>query len=93
MIDDAVSSKALQRLRKIEGQIKGIQRMVEDHRYCMDVITQISAAESALHKLSELILKNHVETCVLDAFRSGDSNQRKKKIDELMEAYSRCRAR
>ena len=93
MIDNDVSRKALQRLRKIEGQVKGIQRMVEDRRYCIDVITQISAAESALHKLSELILKNHIETCVLEAFRSDDSNERNRKIDELMEAYSRCRAR
>ncbi len=93
MIDDDLSTKALQRLRKVEGQIKGIQRMIQDRRYCMDVITQISAAESALHKLSDLILRNHIETCVLDAFRSGDSDQRKKKISELMEAYSRCRAR
>jgi len=93
VIDNDVSRKALQRLRKIEGQVKGIQRMVEDRRYCIDVITQISAAESALHKLSELILKNHIETCVLEAFRSDDSNERNRKIDELMEAYSRCRAR
>ncbi len=93
MIDDNLQQKALQRLRRVEGQVKGIQRMVSEQRYCMDVIMQIAAAESALHKLSELILRNHIETCVLDAFRSNDSKNQKRKIDELMEAYSRCRPR
>lgn len=93
MIDDAIREKAVQRLRRIEGQIKGIQRMVAEQRYCVDVLTQIAAAESALHRLGEFVLRNHIETCVLDAFRSGDTNERKRKIDELMEAYSRWRAR
>jgi DNA-binding FrmR family transcriptional regulator len=93
MIDETLKRKALQRLHRIEGQVKGIERMVADERYCIDVITQIAAAESALHNLSELILRNHIETCVLEAFRSGDSNERKKKVEELMEAYVHCRAR
>ena len=93
MINYNIREKALQRLRRIEGQVKGIQRMVSDQRYCVDVVTQIAAAESALHRLSEIILRSHIETCVLEAFRSDDSNDRKTKIDELMRAYSRCRAK
>jgi DNA-binding FrmR family transcriptional regulator len=93
MIDDTLKRKAIQRLKRIEGQVKGIGRMIADKRYCIDVITQIAAAESALHRLSELILRNHIETCVLETFRSGDSEERKKKVEELIEAYVHCRAR
>lgn len=93
MIDETLKHKALQRLHRIEGQVKGIERMVAEERYCIDVINQIAAAEAALHKLSELILRNHIETCVLEAFRSGDSKERKKKVEELTEAYVHCRAR
>jgi CsoR family transcriptional regulator, copper-sensing transcriptional repressor len=93
MMDDTLKRKAILRLHRIQGQVRGIEQMVADERYCIDVITQIAAAESALHKLRELILRNHIETCVLEAFRSGDSNERKKKVEELMEAYVHCRAR
>jgi DNA-binding FrmR family transcriptional regulator len=92
VVDDNVSNRGLVRLRRIEGQIKGMQRMVEERRYCMDVITQIAPAESATHKVSELILKNPIETCVFESLRSDDSNERKKKIGGLVESYSRRRA-
>lgn len=93
MIDETLKRKAFQRLHRIEGQVKGIERMVADERYCIDVITQIAAAESALHRLSELILRNHIETCVLETFRSGNSKDRRKKVEELIDAYVHCRAR
>lgn len=93
MIDENVEKASLERLAKIEGQIKGIEKMIEDRRYCIDVITQIAAAEAALHKVSELILENHLETCVTQAFRSRDEKERKTKVDELMEVYGRLRIR
>ena len=84
MIDEKVEKELLARLTKVEGQIKGIARMISKRRYCVDVILQIAAAEAALHKVSEIIMRNHLETCVLDAFRSYDEKKRKEKVDELM---------
>jgi len=89
VIDEKVEKDALERLVKIEGQIKGIERMIRKRRYCIDVITQIASAEAALHKVSELVLKNHLETCVALAFRSNDKKERKTKVDELMKVYGR----
>ncbi|OQX53809.1 MAG: hypothetical protein B5M53_06495 [Candidatus Cloacimonas sp. 4484_209] len=83
---------SITRLRKIEGQIKGIQNMIKERRYCIDVVMQIEAAESALHKVSEIILKNHLETCVLEAFRSRDKAIRQQKVDELMKVYKKLRS-
>ncbi|MBI5374577.1 MAG: metal-sensitive transcriptional regulator [Candidatus Schekmanbacteria bacterium] len=82
MLDDVSKEKALSRLKKIEGQIRGISRMVDDKQYCIDILTQISAASAALSNVAKLILKEHVETCVTDALRSG---KEKRKIDELMD--------
>lgn len=93
LITTETEKDTLERLAKIEGQIRGIINMVKNHRYCIDIVMQISAAESALHKVSEIVLRNHIETCVLEAFRSYDDSERRKKIDELMEVYSRLRLR
>lgn len=91
MIEEKVEKETLERLAKIEGQIKGVEGMIRKRRYCIDVITQIAAAEAALHRVSELILKNHLETCVTAAFRSSDEKERRTKVDELMEVYGRLR--
>lgn len=91
MIDNRIESKCTQRLNRIEGQIRGIAGMVKQKRYCIDIILQIAAAESALHKLSEIIMRNHLETCVLSAFRSSNEADRKAKVDELMQVYSKFR--
>ena len=93
MINEKVEKESLTRLTKIEGQIKGIARMIRERRYCIDVILQIAAAEAALHKVSEIIMRNHLETCVLDAFRSYDEEKRKEKVDELMQVYTKLRMR
>ena len=93
MIDEKVEKESVERLARIEGQIKGVEGMIKDRRYCVDVITQIAAAEAALHKVSGLILKNHLETCVTAAFRSADEKERKTKVDELMEVYGRLRVK
>jgi len=93
MINNQTKKKTLARLRKIEGQLRGIQKMITEKRYCIDVVMQIEAAESALHKVSEIILKNHLETCVLEAFRSKNKKESQQKVNELMEVYKRLRTR
>ena len=78
-------AKVLQRLRRIEGQVRGISRMVEDDTYCIDVLTQVSATTRALQGVALLLLDDHVRHCVADDVRSGSSE----KIDEAMEAIAR----
>jgi DNA-binding FrmR family transcriptional regulator len=77
------------RLRKIEGQVRGIERMVADERYCIDVLTQIAAARTALEKVALEILDGHVNHCVHDAIASGDSAAAADKSRELLEAVER----
>ena len=93
MIDDGIEKDALRRLARIEGQVKGVARMVKERRYCVDIATQIAAVEAALHRVSEIVLRRHLETCVSDAFRSGDRDDQRRKVDELMGLYARFRAR
>ena len=93
MIDENLEKDAIKRLKRIEGQVAGIQRMISERRYCMDIVNQISAVEAALHKVSTLVLRNHMETCVLSAFRSTDGDDVKQKIDELMRVYNNLRMR
>ena len=76
----------LARLRKIEGQVRGIQRMVEDDRYCVDVLVQIAAVRSALGAVGQTLLESHVRGCVAGALRSGDGDAA---VDELLEVFAR----
>jgi CsoR family transcriptional regulator, copper-sensing transcriptional repressor len=76
----------LARLRRVEGQVRGIQRMVEQDRYCIDVLTQVSAVKSALESVAVLLLNEHVEHCVADAIRAGDASD---KVRELTQAVER----
>ena len=81
----------LKRLRRIEGQVRGIARMLEEDRYCIDVVTQISAVRAALKRVEEEILKDHVGHCVEHAIRSGDKDEQRQKVAELVEALGRVR--
>jgi DNA-binding FrmR family transcriptional regulator len=81
--------KATVRLRRIAGQVEGIQRMLDADRYCVDVLLQVAAARAALDQVGKLILAGHVETCVADAFASGKPRERKRKMEELLEVFSR----
>ncbi|KPL19392.1 MAG: transcriptional regulator [candidate division Zixibacteria bacterium SM23_81] len=92
-MEQDTKKETLTRLKKVEGQVRGIQKMIEERRYCIDVVMQLAAAESALHSVAEIILKNHLETCVLSAFRSNDEEDRQEKVDELMRVYSNLRTR
>lgn len=79
----------LKRLNRVEGQVRGLARMVEEDRYCIDVVTQISAVRAALRRVEEEILRDHVGHCVQHAIDSGDKTQQRKKIAELVETLSR----
>jgi CsoR family transcriptional regulator, copper-sensing transcriptional repressor len=79
----------VRRLHRIEGQVRGIERMVEDNRYCIDVLTQISAVNTALESLAFQILDEHVKHCVAGALTSGDEADAQAKTEELLEAVQR----
>lgn len=89
MMDEATRAKALGRLRRIEGQVQGIQRMIAGDAYCVDILLQISAVQGALGQVQKLLLGRHIESCVADAFRSGSRGERQRKIDELLDVFSR----
>ena len=78
----------LKRLRRIEGQARGLQRMVDEEKYCIDILTQISAMTSALHSVSIGLLEEHMQHCVVDAARAGDDEAREK-VEEAVSAISR----
>ena len=77
------------RLHRIEGQVRGIERMVEDDRYCIDILTQVVAVTTALESLALVVLGDHVSHCVAGAFASGDENAANEKADELLAAVRR----
>ena len=79
----------VKRLHRIEGQVRGIERMVADDRYCIDILTQIGAVTTALESLGFKILDEHVNHCVAGALASGDETEAKAKADELLEAVHR----
>lgn len=77
------------RVRRIAGQVAAIERMIEEERHCVDVLLQVAAARAALDGLGKLLLRDHVEHCVTDALAAGRAKDRKEKIAELMEVFSR----
>jgi len=77
------------RLKRIEGQVSGLLRMVEGDRYCVDVLIQINAVRAALHKVEQQILKDHVSHCVAGAFASGNPIEQQHKVEELVETIGR----
>src|SRR3954467_10008395 len=77
------------RLRRIEGQVRGLQRMVDEDAYCVDVLTQVAAVQTALEQVAVKVLDGHVRHCVADAFAGGDPAEADAKLDELMAAVSR----
>jgi CsoR family transcriptional regulator, copper-sensing transcriptional repressor len=79
----------IKRLHRIEGQVRGIERMVEEERYCIDILTQLSAVTTALDALGLRILGEHVNSCVAHAFASGDEQAAAEKSRELLEAVER----
>jgi len=78
------------RLSRIEGQVRGVARMVDEDRYCIDVVTQISAVRAALRRAEEEILRDHVAHCVEHAIASGDKRDQRQKIAEIMDVLGRA---
>jgi len=78
------------RLSRIEGQVRGLSKMVEEDRYCIDIVTQISAVRAALRRVEEEVLKDHVAHCVEHAIASGDKSDQREKIAELMAVIARA---
>ena len=89
VINEETKRKALTRLNRIEGQVQGVQRMVEEEKYCVDILTQISAIQGALEQVRKILLGRHIESCVTEAVASGRQGDRQKKIDELLDVFSR----
>jgi DNA-binding FrmR family transcriptional regulator len=79
----------LKRLSRIEGQVRGLARMVEEERYCIDIVTQISAVRAALRRVEEEVLRDHIASCVEHAIVSGDVAEQRRKITELIDALRR----
>jgi len=84
MINIPSHKKSTDALKRIEGQVRGIQRMVEEKRYCVDILTQLSAVNSAIGSVQNTILERHLDTCVTKAFAGESKTEKKKKIDEVI---------
>lgn len=85
-----VKTACARRLNRIEGQVRGIARMIEEDRYCIDIVTQISAVRAALRRLEEQILHDHVSHCVEHAIASGNKAEQRRKVEELMSVVRRA---
>ena len=85
----ADKDKLLNRLARIEGQVRGVSRMIEDDRYCIDILTQLGAVDTALEAVAIKVLEDHVQHCVAAALASGDEGDASAKAAELLEAVQR----
>ena len=81
----------LNRLKRIEGQVRGVAQMVEDDRYCMDILHQIAAIKSALAKVETQVLKDHAACCVAEAISSGDKDEQREKFEELVDLLEKTK--
>jgi DNA-binding FrmR family transcriptional regulator len=89
-MDDRTRADANARLKRVAGQVAGIERMLAEDRYCVDVLLQIAAIQGALGEVGRVVLTSHVQRCLAEAFKSGNVKERHAKVEELMEVFSRC---
>ena len=87
---ETLKTSVRKRLNRIEGQVRGLSRMVDEDRYCIDVITQIGAVRAALSRVEEELLRDHVGHCVEHAISSGDKADQRRKVAELMAVFGRA---
>ena len=85
------TNAAINRLNRISGQVRGVAQMVEDDRYCIDILHQLQAVKSALAKVETQILKDHAACCVAEAIASGDEADQRKKFEELIDLFAKRR--
>jgi DNA-binding FrmR family transcriptional regulator len=88
---DLTKSSCIQRLNRIEGQVRGLARMVEEGRYCIDIVTQLSAARAALRRVEQEVLRDHIGHCVREAMQSKDARTQDRTIQELIDVLARSR--
>lgn len=88
-LDPTAKKKLLARIKRAEGQLAAVRRMIEQDAGCVDTLTQVSAVRGALGRAGEIILRNHIDTCVASAIQSGNPEARSERIDELMVAFAR----
>lgn len=88
-LDAEGRERLIHRLRRIEGQVRGLQRMVDEGRYCADILAQVAAAQASLRGAAEQLLQSHLRHCVTDAIRSGDSASAESMYDELTGLFAR----
>jgi len=88
MLDATQQQSLVTRLNRVEGQIRGIRRMVQEPRICLDILQQLAAAEAALNRISLAVLKHHVETCVPDGIAKGEPEQ-SRRLAELVDIFDR----
>ena len=88
-VDPDIKRAVLTRLRRIEGQVRGLQKMVDEERYCADVLTQVSSVQEALRGVSRSLLRNHLKHCAREAIRSGDPELEEAMYEELVELVFR----
>ncbi len=86
-MDETTKSKTRRRLQIIEGHVRAVQRMVDDGAYCIDVLRQISAVQSALNKVSQVVLEEHLNHCVTEAVRGEDAERREKVLQEIADVF------
>jgi DNA-binding FrmR family transcriptional regulator len=84
-VDPSIKLSNIRRLRRIEGQVRGLQKMVEEERYCADIVIQISSVQEALRGVGRALMRNHLEHCAATAIRSGDREQAAQQYEELLE--------
>ncbi len=89
MMNDETRTQVDRRLKRAAGQVAGIQKMVENDRYCVDVLIQIAAARAALAKVSQILLESHIQTCVVGAMSSDDTDDQQAKIAELLHVFDK----
>ena len=85
---DEETKKIVNRLKSVEGHVRGVTKVVEDGAYCIDIVNQISAIQAALQKASAMVLDRHLHTCVTTAIRGDDPNERERVIDEIMGVFN-----
>ncbi len=88
---EAQDRKIVNRLRRVEGQVRGVAQMVEDDRYCIDILNQIQAVKAALGRAESEILKRHAQCCVTEAIISGDADEQKTKFNELIDLFEKAK--
>jgi len=81
------SDEALQRLKNIEGHVRGIERMVENESYCIDILRQVQAVQAALNKVSAMILEGHLHSCLITAVRGDDPDERERVLKEITDVF------